>query len=924
MTDLRRLHALLCSPLVDETEYRRELGAGRADLGTVMRYAALPGPKRPSLTPYLDPAWYRVQVEFNPSATRLAAQDDALIHFLTHGLSERISPHPLIDLHHIASQEQAVPGKVTDGAVLARVLDEDLADPSPYFDRAFYAAGLPEPVTGLLRHFLRHGLNEGMRPNRWLDLGWYAAHHEDVAEDRYVALRDFVVRGDPTGRAAGPGFDGRLYWRRYPDVADAGAPPLRHWLTHGRAEGRQVPSDTAARPLPAGALAALAGARRAGEPLPLDATLIQSERAAFDAARGEAWQARKDAVRAYPSPLVVCDDPVDMAAELVLPHSATPRVSILIPAFNEAAYTVGCLMALAEAPPTVAVEVVLADDASTDPGILALATATNLIVVRQDTNLGFIRNCNAAFTHCRGEYVLLLNNDAQPLPGAIDALVAALDADPTLGAAGPKLIYPDGRLQEAGCYLTPDGQSGMVGLFMDPDDAEFRHDRDVAYCSGAALMLRRTLVEGPLFDEAYLPAYCEDADLCLRLQDGGHRIRFVADAVVVHHLSASADPRRVARRLRGIARNQATLQRRWGERLAEMDRVRPIAFYLPQFHPNPHNDLWWGRGFTEWTNVARAQPSFEGHYQPHLPADLGFYDLRLADSLRAQAALAARYGVEGFCLYHYDFGAERLLDTPLRVLHAHPDIAFRHCLCWANENWTKHWDGGEREILVEQRYDEPTLRRIATDLARHARDPRYLAVEGAKLVLVYRPLQLPDPAGFAQLCRSAFAQAGLTVHLTYVESMEAVDRGLQPSEIGFDAAVEFPPHGRAVPCETGVEVIKDGWAGYRYDYARTVAAFIDRPGVPYPRYPAVFPSWDNTPRQPLRGTSFDGAAPELFAAYVEAKIDEIRRSLMGDRRLLFVNAWNEWAEGAHLEPDSGHGHRWLEALRDAVESRQWR
>ncbi len=153
--------------------------------------------------------------------------------------------------------------------------------------------------------------------------------------------------------------------------------------------------------------------------------------------------------------------------------------------------------------------------------------------------------------------------------------------------------------------------------------------------------------------------------------------------------------------------------------------------------------------------------------------------------------------------------------------------------------------------------------------------------------------------------------------------METVDRGLLPEDLGFDACVEFPPHGRGVPATTATEIIKPEWSGYRYDYPQTVRAFCHRKSVPYTRYPTVFPAWDNTPRQPSRGTSFDGATPEAFRVYVEEKIDEIRSFLLGEQRLLFINAWNEWAEGAHLEPDSGHGHRWLEALRDAVSAKRW-
>jgi hypothetical protein len=264
-----------------------------------------------------------------------------------------------------------------------------------------------------------------------------------------------------------------------------------------------------------------------------------------------------------------------------------------------------------------------------------------------------------------------------------------------------------------------------------------------------------------------------------------------------------------------------------------------------------------------------------------------------------------------------------MLSQPIEVVRAHPDIPFRWCLCWANENWTRHWDGGARDLLLEQSYDPATLEQIIADAVEQAADPRYIRVNDRPLFLVYRPLQLPDAGGFAATCRASFARAGFKgVHLVYVESMEAVDRKLRPDDLGFDACVEFPPHGRAVASRNSAEIVKDGWVGYRYDYPETVLAFIRRDPISYPRYPAVFPSWDNTPRQRLRGTSFDAASPEVFRCYVEEKIEEIRQFHMGDERLLFVNAWNEWAEGTHLEPDTGFGHRWLEALRDALAAKR--
>ena len=917
MNDLMRAHRALCSVFVADEMFRAALGGGRADLGTVARYLALPLHERPLLSYYFDPFFYLLT---NPDIIESGV--DPLLHFIEFGLQEMRAPHPLIEPHFILGNDAHALGAPPDIALLVDLLDYDLASPSPYFDPQFYQEqlGPNAPAHGMLRHFLTQGLWSNRLPNPSLDPMWYADRNPDAPNEPYGALRHFVMVGDTEGRAGGPNFDGRLYWARYPDVAEAAVAPLRHFLSRGRAEGRQPamesPPEAEAILVPYSPEVAL--------PIAVDPAGSRQRHDDLRARLAAQRQAAKERVQVAPPALFHSADPAGDIAALAFPAAAAPRVSLLIPVFNEPEVTAECLMALAADPSAAPFEVVVADDCSTDPAIARLGGVANLVVVRQEANAGFIANCNAAFARCRGEYVLLLNNDTQVLPGAIDRMVAALDADATLGAVGPKLIYPNGRLQEAGCYLTPNGEAGMVGLFGDPDEGGYCHDRDVTYCSGAALMLRRALVGETLFDDAFRPAYCEDADLCLRLLAAGHRVRYLHQAVVVHHLSVSTNRQSVARKLRTITRNQQTLTERWGGLLDRLDRVRPIAFYLPQFHPTPENDLWWGQGFTEWTNVAKARPSYMGHYQPHLPTDLGFYDLRTPDALDRQARLAARYGIEGFCVYYYNFGARRVLSQPLEVVRANPAIPFHWCLCWANENWTRHWDGGSREILLEQSYDPATLAAIIADVVEQAADPRYLRVAGKPIFLVYRPLILPDPPGFAHACRTAFAAAGFPgVHLVYVESMEAVDRGVRPADLGFDACVEFPPHGRAVPSQTGAQIVKEGWSGYRYDYPETVLAFLGRDTVPYTRYPAVFPDWDNTPRQPQRGTSFEGASPEAFRVYVEEKIDELRRFHVGDQRLLFVNAWNEWAEGAHLEPDTGHGHRWLEAMRDALAARRW-
>ncbi|HVH75198.1 MAG TPA: glycoside hydrolase family 99-like domain-containing protein [Stellaceae bacterium] len=301
--------------------------------------------------------------------------------------------------------------------------------------------------------------------------------------------------------------------------------------------------------------------------------------------------------------------------------------------------------------------------------------------------------------------------------------------------------------------------------------------------------------------------------------------------------------------------------------------------------------------------MSRARPSYAGYYQPRIPADLGFYDLRILEALDRQARLAARYGLAGFCVYYYRFGGMRLLEKPLETVLAHPELPFEFCICWANENWSRRWDGGDRELLAEQNSDTPELEAIAADIVRYIRDPRYITVDGKPLVLVYRPLLLPDPAEAAAMFRRAAAADGKEIHLVYVESMEAIGKQTVPPDIGLGAAVEFPPHGIGVPAADERRILKAGWNGERYDYEATVIEAIMRLRPNYPRYPAVFPSWDNTARQPLFGTSFDASSPEVFQLYVEEKLAEPKTSFLGEERLLFVNAWNEWAEGTYLEPD---------------------
>jgi O-antigen biosynthesis protein len=345
--------------------------------------------------------------------------------------------------------------------------------------------------------------------------------------------------------------------------------------------------------------------------------------------------------------------------------------------------------------------------------------------------------------------------------------------------------------------------------------------------------------------------------------------------------------------------------------------VRVIAFYLPQFHPIAENDAWWGKGFTEWTNVRPATPQFDGHYQPHVPAELGYYDLLDPRTQHRQVALAREHGLGGFCFYFYWFGGTRLLEQPLLNYLQDPSLDLPFCLCWANENWSRRWDGLDHELLIAQQHSPDDDLAFIAHVAAYLRDPRQIRVEGKPLLLVYRPSLLPDPLATADRWRAWCRDNGIgEIFLAYTQSFETVD----PATIGFDAAVEFPPNNTAPPVVTD-EVAGDasGFEGIVYDWralADRSASYTD-PG--YLLFRAVCPGWDNTARRRSRATVFVGNTPDRYRQWLaNAVADTCTRIAEPSRRLVFVNAWNEWAEGAHLEPDCKDGRAYLEATRDVV------
>lgn len=342
-----------------------------------------------------------------------------------------------------------------------------------------------------------------------------------------------------------------------------------------------------------------------------------------------------------------------------------------------------------------------------------------------------------------------------------------------------------------------------------------------------------------------------------------------------------------------------------------------IAFYLPQFHAIPENDEWWGEGFTEWTNVRRGEPAYAGHHQPQVSSELGDYDLSEPGVMEKQAQLARAYGIYGFCFYHYWFSGRRLLERPLERLLATGEPRLPFCVCWANENWTRRWDGAEDDVLLGQDFEPGWSDRFIHDLIPTLADPRYIQVEGAPLLLVYRAELVPDVRRVLERWRAAAAvELGKDLHLAAVQSFGFED----PRTHGFDAAVEFPPHTQRFLVDTdSVESAHPEFRGYLEDYRSVLIHQLER-GLPeYRWYRGVMPSWDNTARRGRDAHILINSSPELYELWLRKVIlQTLVRSAAGDEPLVFVNAWNEWAEGTHLEPDARHGRAWLEATSHAL------
>lgn len=346
--------------------------------------------------------------------------------------------------------------------------------------------------------------------------------------------------------------------------------------------------------------------------------------------------------------------------------------------------------------------------------------------------------------------------------------------------------------------------------------------------------------------------------------------------------------------------------------------VKLIAFYLPQFHPFPENDEWWGKGFTEWTNVGKAKPNYEGHNHPHCPIHLGYYDLRIPEIQEEQARLAKEYGVYGFSYYFYWFDGKTLMESPLKAMLSNKNIDMPFCLTWANENWSRRWDGQENDVLIAQNHSRDDSLSFIKHLIPYFEDSRYIRIDNKPVLIIYRASIIPEINETADLWREELVKHGFSgLYLICAQTF-----GIKsPEPFGFDAAVEFPPHTVvSTDVRQDVKLTNPEFTGYVFSYDQVVNNAVKNHEPEYKLFRAAMLSWDNTARKQNASHIFHGFSLLKYKQWLSSIcLNSLNNGKYGaDEKIVFVNAWNEWAEGTHLEPDRAYGYAYLETTRSVL------
>jgi len=770
------------------------------------------------------------------------------------------------------------------------------------------------------------------------DSKYYLFTYPDVRQLGVDPIKHYIKFGAAEGRNPSAEFDTAYYLETYNDVKESGVNPLAHYVLYGKEEGRKSMIKKVIKEIEKNGVEKTVKKIVDKVHSTVDNKVkktLNSKKVDFQKMNeyasaklynkmNQELEKNKKINFEKPKLLDLNENEIkEVAKSLKLPKSKNPDTSIVIPVYDALKEVIECLLSIQKHIPD-NIEVIIADDNSPDKRIEELLSQNKSIkYIKNKQNLGFLLNVNQAIAKAKGKYILLLNSDIQLIDNMLEILKKEFEADNSVGLVGPKIIYPNGVLQEAGCSIDKECKTQMIGVHQDPINKAYTFKRYVDYVSGACWFFKRELFEELHgFDEDFAPAYAEDLEFCARVTKNGKKILYAPEAVAVHHLSISSNALSNEYKYYQSAVNKEKFIKKHGAFYKKHSKIKPIAFYLPQYHEIKQNSYWWGKNYTEWTASASAKPQFKNHYQPHIPSDLGFYNLTHTKAFEEQAILAKRYGLHGFCFYYYNFGDFELMEKALETfMKSDADINF--CLCWANENWTKRWDGNDEEILLEQKAnDDKFFLQVIQNMERFVQDKRYIKVNGKPMILIYREALFEDIHSKTSLWREYWRKKyNEELYICAVDSIERAgkDGGRDPIELGFDAAVEFPVHNIQTRSTLDKDdVFKDNkFEGYLLDYPDVVEEICARPHPGYKRIPGCFPGWDNAPRRGNKSVVMRHAHPTAFQVFLEQKTNEAML-LSGDERMIFINAWNEWGEGTHLEPDLKYGHSFLNVLDKVI------
>lgn len=350
--------------------------------------------------------------------------------------------------------------------------------------------------------------------------------------------------------------------------------------------------------------------------------------------------------------------------------------------------------------------------------------------------------------------------------------------------------------------------------------------------------------------------------------------------------------------------------------------IKLFAFYLTQYHPTKENDEWWGKGTTEWTNVTRAVPQYLGHDQPRLPDELGYYDLRIRENMERQIELAKQYGIYGFCFYHYWFDGKRILEKPLNMFLEDRSLDFPFCYCWANHNWYKKFQGTSDEVLIEMPKEKAAYKRYIDAVLPDMKDERYYKIKNCPVLIVYRPIDIPSTKDVLYHWRSRAIDFGFDG--LYIIAVHETANNEDYRKRGFDASCDFHPttmFNIMSDVIADVDLVNTAFDGAVYDYQKIVEKKIYM-GYRAPKlYRSIMTFWDNTARKNSRATIFANPSVDAYKKWVIDIINYNREADLDDN-IAFINAWNEWGEGAYLEPDKRYGYALLNKTREAIEEQR--